>query len=217
MKQRDVFLQSEGDAWFARNPVTASAPELAQSDLLLGAILELPSEASRQGTKVLEIGCGSGARLGWLKDNRGFDCYGVDPSARAVAAAKLRGIQACQGTADRLQFDDHSFDIVMFGFCLYLCDRDDLFRIGAEADRVLKNPGWLLILDFYSPDPVKREYHHRSGLFSHKMDYQTLFTWHPAYTSYSQRLRHHSGREYSDDPSQWVATSVLRKRLDFDL
>jgi len=147
------------------------------------------------------------------KENRGFDCYGVDPSSEAVKFAKQRGLDARQGTAESLPFDDSAFDIVVFGFCLYLCDRDDLFRIASEADRVLKNPGWLLILDFFSPTPTKREYHHRSGLFSYKMDYRTLFTWNPAYTTVTHRVRHHSEDTYTDDRNEWTATSV-RKNLN---
>jgi ubiquinone/menaquinone biosynthesis C-methylase UbiE len=214
MKQKDAFLESEGDAWFRRN-VTATTPHPApQSDSLLREILELPARHCVPGTKVLEIGCGDGARLGWLRENRGFDCYGIDPSPQAVAAVQARGIAACIGTAERLPFEDQAFEIVIFGFCLYLCDREDLFRIASEADRVLRNPGWLLILDFYSPATLKREYHHRRGLFSYKMDYRTLFTWHPAYTSYSHKLRHHSEHGYTDDATEWVATSVLRKHLE---
>jgi len=213
VKQRDAFLESEGDAWFRRN-VTPVTPHAApQTDSLLREILELPARHCLPGTKVLEIGCGDGARLSWLKDNRGFHCSGIDPSAEAVAAAQARGIAAFRGTADSLPFDDRAFEIVIFGFCLYLCDREDLFRIASEADRVLRSPGWLLILDFYSPATLKREYHHRRGLFSYKMDYRTLFTWHPAYTSYSHKLRHHSEQGYTDDTTEWVATSVLRKHL----
>lgn len=223
LKQRDIFLESEGDAWFERNPGnpgSASNPgspsgdALAHADPLLAAIVELPADQCGPGTTLLEIGCGSGARLGWLKENRGFNCSGVDPSARAIAAAKQRGVAARQGTAERLAFADREFDIVAFGFCLYLCDREDLFRIAAEADRVLRDPGWLLILDFYSPGSVKREYHHRSGLFSYKMDYRALFAWHPAYTCYSHRVRHHVNDSYTDDSAEWVATSVLRKRFE---
>src|SRR5207253_396680 len=101
--------------------------------------------------------------------------------------------------AEQLPFDDKKFDIVIFGFCLYLCDREDLFRIASEADRVLKNPGWLLILDFYSPAPLKRDYHHRSGLFSYKMDYRTLFLWNSSYTNFSHKVCHHSENTYTDD------------------
>ena len=57
------------------------------------------------------------------------DCYGIEPSAQAVAAACAKGINVMQGTADVLPFDNQSFDIVIFGFCLYLCDREDLFEL----------------------------------------------------------------------------------------
>ncbi len=149
-----------------------------------------------------------------MKDNCDFECYGVDPSAKAVEAAKEKGVEASQGTADQLPFDDQSFDIVIFGFCLYLCDREDLFRIACEADRVLKNPGWIVILDFYSETPLRREYHHHLGMFSYKMDYRKLFMWNPGYTSYSHKLCHHQEGGYTDDPQEWVATSVLRKNLE---
>jgi SAM-dependent methyltransferase len=91
----------------------------------------------------------------------------------------LRYSKVQQGTADILPFKDHYFDIIIFGFCLYLCDREDLFRIASEADRVLGEPGWLLILYFFSPFPKKNVYHFCKGVQSYKMDYRTLFTWHP--------------------------------------
>ena len=214
MKQREVFLDSEGDAWFERNARLLDSGSLAESDPLLVEIISLSAPSPTQGTTVLEIGCGDGARLGWLKENRGCSCFGVEPSAQAVEVARARGVAVEQGTAEQLPFADYAFDMVLFGFCLYLCDREDLFRIAFEADRVLKNPGWLLILDFYSSTPSKRKYHHRPGLYSHKMDYRTLFTWNPAYTNFSQKVRHHSKGGYTDDPDEWVATSVLRKNIE---
>jgi SAM-dependent methyltransferase len=210
VKQRDVFLESEGDAWLRRNVRATRNDELLASDPLVKALIDLPLDASR-APRILEIGCADGARLGWLHKTRGFDCYGIEPSAQAVAAANARGVAAKQGTAERLPFADAVFDIVMFGFCLYLCDREDLFRIAAEADRVLKNPGWLLILDFYSTVPLQRAYEHRAGVFSHKMDYRTLFTWHPTYVNYSHTVAAHLAHGYTDDPQEWVATTVLRK------
>lgn len=219
MKQRDVFLKSEGDAWFKRNSGQTGTRYDPEADSLRAEILALsPETASKTGekTRILEIGCGDGSRLAWLQKNRAFHCYGVEPSEKAVAVARKRGIVAHQGTAEHLPFDDRSMDIVVFGFCLYLCDRQDLFRIACEADRVLNDPGWLLIVDFYADAPSKREYHHRAGLFSHKMDYTTLFKWHPGYAVYSHRLYHHSKRTHTDDPQEWVALSVLRKNLKHD-
>ena len=117
-----------------------------------------------------------------------------------------------QGTADVLPFDNESFDIVIFGFCLYLCDREDLFRIAGEADRVLRKPGWLMIMDFYSPIPHARSYHYYPSMQSYKMDYRSLFTWHPDYECLSHKVRNHGDASYTDNPEEWVAISVLRKR-----
>lgn len=214
MSQKDVFLESEGDAWFARNPSELAMRKFPEGDLVLTEMLNLSEPAIAEGTHVLEVGCGEGARLHWLAAQYGCECSGIDPSAQAVDAAMKRGVDARRGTAESLPFKDKSFDIVTFGFCLYLCDREDLFRIASEADRVLRRPGWLLIHDFYSESPARREYHHRSGLFSHKMDYRTLFLWHPGYTTYSHKVVHHSSSSYTDDPNEWVGISVLRKHLD---
>ena len=211
--QKKIFLESEGDAWLQRNSEMMALRKLPESDPLLMELLDLPTLEVKP-VKVLEIGCGDGTRLNWLRENRGFECYGIEPSSQAVKVANEKGIHARQGTAENLPFPDMSFDIVMFGFCLYLCDREDLFSIACEADRVLKNPGWLLILDFYSPTPLKRKYHHRSGLFSYKMDCRAMFAWSPAYTNYSQKVRHHDYDTYTDVDTEWVATSVLRKNLE---
>jgi SAM-dependent methyltransferase len=211
MKQRDVFLGSEGNAWFERNPPDGMRRALPDSDDVLLTILQLPQTQTAAPTKLLEIGCASGSRLGWLQQHRGFDCYGLDPSTKAVEAARAQGVFAQQGTAESLPFDAAAFDIVLFGFCLYLCDREDLFRIACEADRVLRNPGWIVIHDFYSPAPSQYPYRHRPGITSFKMDYRTLFAWHPGYSNHFHKLVHHVSGKYTDDPKEWVATSVLRK------
>ncbi len=211
MSQKDAFLSGEGDAWFERNAGSAER-QIPASDPLLRVLQDLIPESGGQRLRVLEVGCGDGARLHWLAANRNCECSGVDPSPRAVEAMRSRGLDAVCGTADRLEFGDASFDIVAFGFCLYLCDREDLFRIAAEADRVLRAPGWLVIYDFHASHPTRRDYHHLEGLYSYKMDYSALFTWHPDYSMYGQKVFHHGSGAYTDDASEWVATTVLRKR-----
>ena len=161
---------------------------------------------------MLEVGCGEGKRLHWITENLGLKCYGVEPSEKAVALANIKTVQVVQGTADQLDFENQTFDFVVFGFCLYLCDRDDLFQIAKEAHRVLKPNGWLLIHDFFLKTPVAREYHHLPGLFSYKMDYRKLFDWHPDYTCFSHVVSAHGGNAYADDQNEWVATSVIRKK-----
>ena len=212
-KQKDVFLASEGDDWLYRNQTALESRQLPQEDPVLSEIVKLHSDSGTNETRVLEIGCCDGYRLEWLKMNLGYHCSGIEPSEQAVQIARRRGLDVYQGTADSLPFPDKKFDLVVFGFCLYLCDREDLFRIAAEADRVLMNPGWLIIHDFFSPSPIEVPYSHISGLFSFKMDYRTLFSWHPAYTCLNHKVVHHSTGGYTDDRQEWVATSVLKKCL----
>ncbi|MBI5437575.1 MAG: class I SAM-dependent methyltransferase [Nitrosomonadales bacterium] len=211
MKQKEIFLQSEGDAWFIRNQLDVAGRKLPDDDALLRELLELPPIKAKS-LKVLEVGCGDGTRLAWIKNNLNADCYGIEPSAQAVAAANAKGINVQGGTADTLPFDNHSFDIVIFGFCLYLCDREDLFRIASEADRVLRSPGWLMILDFYSSAPRANAYQHCPGVQSYKMDYRMLFTWHPDYACMTHKVRLHGEASYTDAVDEWAAVSVLRKR-----
>jgi len=213
MKQREIFLSSEGDAWFARNKADLSARRTrAHDDPVLRELPDILKTAPDGNLRVLEIGCGSGDRLAWL-GALGAHCVGLDPSGEAVAAAQASGIKAVRGTADALPFETHAFDVVIFGFCLYLCDRDDLFRIAAEADRVLRPPGWLVIYDFFSPLPRVRAYRHRPDVRTFKMDYRSLFTWHPDYVCLTHEVRHHDDAAYTDSAEDWVAVSVLRKGL----
>jgi SAM-dependent methyltransferase len=156
--QKDAFLASEGDAWYRRNQATLSAFDGAR-DIVCRKIAELSSAPLR----VLEIGCGDAVRLQYLAERHGHAVTGIDPSAEAVNKAVQRGVRATQGTADALEFGAGEFDVVIFGFCLYLCDDADLFRIAAEADRVLADPGWLLIFDFEARAPVYKPYHHLPG------------------------------------------------------
>lgn len=216
MKQKEIFSSAEGDAWFKRNHEYLSGKVIDLSDDIIQSVSEIKKLPAYSDSiiKVLEVGCGEANRLIWLSENLGMDVFGIDPSIKAVELALEKGVHAKQGTADHLSFESGFFDVVIFGFCLYLCDRDDLFKIAQEADRVLKNNGWLIIKDFYSPFPVKREYHHKPGIFSYKMDYRTLFDWHPNYTCFSHVINHHSDSTFTDDQQEWVAVSVLRKRSE---
>jgi ubiquinone/menaquinone biosynthesis C-methylase UbiE len=195
----------------SRNQQALSARKLPDDDMLLQEILALAPRGAQGNLEVLEVGCGDGTRLAWIQSHFKARCHGIDPSAQAVDAARAKGVDAKQGTADSLEFEDGVFDIVIFGFCLYLCDRGDLFRIASEADRVLRAPGWLMILDFYSPAPRSKPYHHHPGVRSHKMDYRSVFNWHPDYECVTHNVRHHDGTGYTDLRDEWVAVSVLRK------
>jgi ubiquinone/menaquinone biosynthesis C-methylase UbiE len=212
MKQKDVFLQSEGDAWHERNHGAVDAFDYRRDPVAI-AIAELAATqfAGKPAPALLEVGCGEAKRLQWLAQNTACVAAGLDPSARAIEGARARGVNAVVGTADALPYSSASIDILLFGFCLCMCDREDLFRISSEADRVLKAQAWLVIADFFAPSPIEHAYHHREGVRTFKMDYRTLFSWHPRYECFSHRVFHHSEGGFTDDPQEWVAISVMRK------
>jgi len=188
--------------------------EFAENDGVYQAIRSIATSGPSpdESFKLLEVGASNGLRLGHVQRELGMDVAGIEPSSAAVAEARMAGLDVQVGTAENMPFEDDTFDIVVFGFCLYLCDPSDLFRIAAEADRVLKQTGWVVIQDFYAEVPAVRPYHHIEGVYSRKMDYRTLFSWHPDYTCYSHRVVGHQTSGFVDDPQEWVATSVLRKK-----
>ncbi|WP_315984169.1 aldo/keto reductase [Aliamphritea spongicola] len=86
-----------------------------------------------------------------------------------------------RGTAASTGLESDSLDVLVLGFCLYLCDRNELFKIAYECDRILRDTGLLLIVDFMPPFAYKNPYHHLEGLNSYKQDYSKMFLWNPAY------------------------------------
>ena len=75
MKQKEIFLAGEGNAWFNRNSEDLTKQRLPDSDPLLVDLLSLKEQfdALQGGVSVLEVGCGSGARLDWLQRNMGVE------------------------------------------------------------------------------------------------------------------------------------------------
>jgi len=121
-------------------------------------------------------------------------------------------VEACVGTAESLPYADQSVDLLIFGFCLYLCDPTDLFQIAAKARRVLKASAWLAILDFWSPYQRSNDYHHCPGIRSYKSNLPAMFLWHPSYVVTDHRLRHHCHpHPHTDSVDDWVAATIIRR------
>jgi len=208
-KQKYIFLKGEADAWFKRNCKTFEKTDFRQDEICL--LVTDICESYNCQLRILEVGCSGGDRLKFLSDILNCEVHGIDPSEMAVGRCRANNINALVGTADHLPYEDSFFDILIFGFCLYLCDRDDLFKIVSEANRVLKDEGWVIIKDFYAKQPMKRFYQHADEVYSYKMDYASLFTCHPNYVNYHQQLFHHKSLKMTDSSDDWVAVSAIRK------
>jgi ubiquinone/menaquinone biosynthesis C-methylase UbiE len=172
--QKEIFSSIEGDKWFERNKSNQDVYE----------VYKLITKYLNRNSRVLEIGCSGGKNLNYFEKTIGCECYGIDPSTQAINQGKkdYPNLNLFVGTADELNFDDEFYDFVIFGFCLCLVDRKLLPRIIAEADRVLKNKGFLAINDFDTKIPIKKEYKHYDGLKTYKYDYSSIFLSFPHYT-----------------------------------
>jgi len=203
--QKTEFLRSEGDRMFERyqrwghfevNPVVFSLQDIA-----------IKPKA------ILEIGCGAGHRLALLQKEFDAECHGIEPSPVALKYARVNypDLILEQGTAESLPYADNRFDVVIFGFCLYLCDLADHFRIAWQADRVLVDGGFMVINDFLPPVPYSNDFVHVAGMRSCKMEWSRMFSWNPAYRLISRRHLEDKKTTFSFSPDDQICIDVLRK------
>ena len=77
--------------------------------------LELIASLVPQGSRVLDLGCGSGETLAHLRDRRGCTGYGIEIADANVLACEQRGVNVIQLNLEEglAIFDDQSFDVVL--------------------------------------------------------------------------------------------------------
>jgi len=214
--QKTAFLINEGNAFFHRNTKSRETVDMTIDPVVLEIHYLIKIKAINninKKLKILEIGCGDGLRGLEIKRNINCDYFGIDPSSDAVNFCNDNGLIASVSTADKLPFKDAYFDLVIFGFCLYLCDRNDLKEISNEATRVLKNKSWLIIMDFFSKQQKVVQYHHLDGIKSYKCDYRTIFD-DSIYTCFSHKILDHSHYLFTEEENNWISISSLRKKND---
>lgn len=200
MEQAEVFLKSEGNAWLKRN--TDKIP--IKGDLVLKALDQLIGGLGKDSA-VLEIGCSNGWRLKEIKKRYGCaELTGIDPSAEAIRQAKANGVSAYRGLAHSLPFPSNCYDVVIMGFMLYLVDRQNLFQVTTEADRVLVDGGLMVVYDFNPTLPCKNKYKHKEELWSYKQDYDQMFLCNPAYSKVISIIH----------PDGQTKATVMRKNIE---
>jgi len=212
--QSTVFLDGEGDSWFERNKSAVDNKTHYYEAEIIKRVL---SSYKENINNILEIGCGHGAKLEDICKFFNAVGSGVDPSSTAVKSGNEKfaaNLKLEVSTASKLPFNDSSFDLVYFGFCLYLVDRHEIFKAVAEADRVLKNGGFLAILDFDPTQRHKRPYHHKPGLFTYKNSYSDFFTAGGHYYLVCKESFSHMATHFHTDSNERLSVCILYKEPD---
>ena len=218
MDQNQIFKNGEGDAWFKRNFAhTYTVAQLANSpdvQFLLDTLKPFQNEIGQ----VLEIGCSNGIKLEVIAQELNAKGVGIEPSSAAVDAGNERkknsDVTLHVGTGDILPYEDASFDLVYFAFCLYLFDRKTLMRSLAEADRVLRPGGFLAITDFDPGFRHKRSYNHFKGVYSYKQDYSSFYTQSGLYYLVGKHCFSHRDLFFDTSSDERISTSILFKEVD---
>ena len=102
--------------------------------------LQIIADNIAPGSRVLDIGCGDGALMAALRDNKGCDARGLEIDPANVASAVAKGLSVVQGDADTDldAYPDGSFDYAVLSQTLQTTRRpdimlDQLLRIGRQA------------------------------------------------------------------------------------
>jgi len=100
-------------------------------------------------TRILDIGCGDGMLMDYLKNNKEIDVRGIEISKNKVQNCIGRGLTVIEGDAEKdlAQFPDQSFDYVILSQTLQAFLNPEkviteLLRIGKKAIVTIPNFGY---------------------------------------------------------------------------
>lgn len=107
-------------------------------------------------SSILDIACATGAQCRAF-GRAGLQATGIDLSAAMIDAAARRGgpnVRYVQGSAYDLPFPDGAFDAAVLSLALHEHTEAERTRMVAEADRVVRPAGHLILADYTRPHPA---------------------------------------------------------------
>ena len=109
---------------------------------------EIISELIENNTRVLDVGCGDGILMKYLKEEKNIDTRGLEISKKNVQDCTSKGLSVIEGNAEKdlHQFPNLSFDYVILSQTLqafYNPEKviDDLLRVANKAIVTIPNFG----------------------------------------------------------------------------
>ena len=110
---------------------------------------QIISELIENNTRVLDVGCGDGTLMKYLKDQKKVDTRGLEISKNNVQSCISKGLSIIEGNAEKdlHQFPNLSFDYVVLSQTLqaFLNPEkviDDLLRVANKAIVTIPNFGY---------------------------------------------------------------------------
>lgn len=211
------ILNGEGDLYFERNMKNFGGKiEVAIGCKLFEEFLYTTTHNEKiGGGKCLEIGACYGYNLADLSQKYHMECYGIEPSEKAVQYGNeiynKMNVHLQIGTSDNIPFADTFFDYVLIGFSWFWVERKLLMKSLAEADRVLKEGGFLVIWDFDTKLPYIRVNKHNENVPTYKMDIVSLLLHNPQYVLAEKRSFSHAGIGFHQDIQERCSCNIFYK------
>ncbi len=110
---------------------------------------QIISELIQKNKRVLDVGCGDGTLMKYLKDNKNIDTRGLEISKNNVQLCISKGLSVIEGNAEKdlKQFPNSSFDYVILSQTLqafYNPEKviNDLLRVANKAIVTIPNFGY---------------------------------------------------------------------------
>jgi len=124
-------------------------------NLIMKKEFKVISQIIQNNKRVLDVGCGDGTLMNYLKTNQKNDVRGLEPKKDLVQKCISKGLSVIEGNAEKelVQFPNKSFDYVVLSQTLqaFLYPEDvlkQLLRIGKQTIVSIPNFGyWKVRLD----------------------------------------------------------------------
>ena len=207
--QGQAWLDGEGDEWYSRNRSIIDNPTYIPPDVKF--IIKTLSKSTFQIRNILEIGCSSASKLNLLSSGFEASGTGIDPSNSASREGKNRfpKLDLHVGLASSLPLPSQKFDLVFFGFCLYLIPPEELEKTISESLRVSRPNSFIAITDFDPGFESIVPYKFEPGLNSFKRSYTEVIKHYHDVALVSKLSFNHADEFFTVDRSERISTQIF--------